>query len=84
MICNSRHRFIPDLNELPESQAGEGRHRCAGCAYVQGYNHGINGHLRKLNEDLLKYSQAGTGRHKDVQAAYDLGFNDGLKKYNID
>jgi len=29
------------LARLPESQAGEGRHKCAACAYEAGYEDGI-------------------------------------------
>ncbi len=81
MICNSKHRFISALDELPDSQAGEGRHKCAGCAYAQGFNHAIEGQPSRLVEQLLNDSQAGTGRHKDVQAAYDIGYREGLRKF---
>lgn len=29
------------LENLDESQAGAGRHKCAVCAYREGYNHGF-------------------------------------------
>ena len=37
MICKKAHRYLPNLAQLPDSQAGDGRHMCAGCAYEQGY-----------------------------------------------
>ena len=80
MICQREHRYLPDLEHLPDSQAGAGRHRCAGCAYQQGYDHAFEGHAHNFDADSLDDSQAGTGRHKDVQAAYNLGFSHGLQR----
>ena len=40
-VCQSDHRYLPSLEGLPDSQAGAGRHRCAGCAYEQGYDDGL-------------------------------------------
>ena len=36
MICEKEHRYDPQYNDLPVEQGGEGRHRCAGCAYKRG------------------------------------------------
>ena len=80
MICNSRHRYIPVLDELEEKQAGTVRHKCAGCAYEQGMAHALNGEGRHLDVNDLKESQAGTGRHKDAQAAYNMGYEAGIQK----
>jgi len=80
MICNKDHRYLPDLENLPESQAGAGRHKCAGCAYDQGYDYAFQGQGSHLDTDSLDESQAGTGRHKDVQYAYELGFSHGLRR----
>lgn len=80
MICNKGHRYLPDLEKLPDSQAGSGRHLCAGCAYEQGFDNAFDGIASKLIVDHLDESQAGTGRHKDIDAAYDLGYEHGLAK----
>lgn len=80
MICNREHRYLPALENLPESQAGAGRHKCAGCAYDQGYDDAFEEHGSHLDADSLDESQAGTGRHKDVQYAYDLGYSHGLQR----
>jgi hypothetical protein len=76
-ICKSEHRYLPSLEDLPESQAGGGRHKCAGCAYEQGWDHGFHGHGKIFDPTLLDDSQAGTARHKDVEAAYNLGYREG-------
>lgn len=80
MICAKEHRYNKKLNALPEDQGGNGRHKCAGCAYDQGYFFAQNG-ISKMNFDPteLDDSQAGTVRHKDVNAAFELGYEDGLK-----
>ena len=80
MICTKEHRYLPDLEDLPDSQAGSGRHKCAGCAYEQGYDDAFEGRGRYLDANSLYESQAGTGRHKDVHAAYDLGYSIGLRR----
>ncbi len=80
MICKREHRYLPDLESLPDSQGGPGRHRCAGCAYEQGYDHAMAGKGRNLDFDSLDDSQAGTGRHKDTEAAYNLGYDNGSKR----
>jgi len=33
---------LSTIEQLPESQAGVGRHKCAACAYAQGYKDGCN------------------------------------------
>jgi len=78
MICEREHRYIPILENLSESQAGPGRHKCAGCAYEQGQHDAENGDERHLDPRTLDESQAGTGRHIDVQAAYEMGYTLGL------
>lgn len=80
MICKSEHRYLPDLETLPDSQGGPGRHRCAGCAYEQGYDHAMSGMGRNLDIDSVDESQAGTGRHKDTESAYNLGYDNGSKR----
>jgi hypothetical protein len=81
-LCNKEHRYLPDLENLPDSQAGTGRHKCAGCAFEQGYDDSFEGRGSHPNASALDDSQAGTGRHKDVQAAYSLGYLLGSKRRN--
>ena len=80
MICKKEHRYNPQYNDLPVDQGGEGRHRCAGCAYERGYEDGLK---RKeqldLNLDSLPASQAGTVRHKSPHAAYAAGYLAGVR-----
>ena len=79
-VCQSNHRYLPSLEGLPDSQAGAGRHRCAGCAYEQGYDDGFEGRGRQPDLEQWSDSQAGTGRHRDVWAAYDLGYGLGAAR----
>lgn len=85
--------WAPDdaLNELPDSQAGTGRHKCANCAYRRGYLWGQNNAAWSRGEDSegckhgfrapldmlagLPESQAGPGRHKCCICAYRQGFD---------
>lgn len=80
MICNKDHRYDPAFESLPDDQGGIGRHKCAGCAYEEGY---LDGYNRKeqldINLDALPYSQAGTVRHKSPHAAYALGYLRGVE-----
>lgn len=78
-ICNSSHRNWPFLESLPKDQGGHGRHKCAGCAYEQGYQAGLE-RLEELvmNIDDLPDSQAGAIRHKSPHAAFALGYHDGV------
>ncbi|KGQ42083.1 hypothetical protein JP30_02465 [Gallibacterium anatis IPDH697-78] len=69
------------LGSLPESQAGAGRHKCAGCAYEDGYADGFNNRNSSFNPEKYPKSQAGTARHKDVKKAYELGYQNGQKDY---
>jgi hypothetical protein len=39
MACYVSHELPADFSNLPESQAGKGRHICAGCAYDLGRRH---------------------------------------------
>ena len=53
MVCNKNHSqtdFI--IKDLPISQGGVGRHKCAACAYEKGVENGKN-HV--LNFDLEMY-----------------------------
>lgn len=40
-ICYKQHRYSHKFISLPDDQGGEGRHKCCGCAYEQGYNEGL-------------------------------------------
>lgn len=77
MACNKDHSKIQHIMEsLPVDQGGIGRHKCAACAYEQGYEDGLN---RKEKIDLetllnsLEESQAQGQRQKvhmpDMQKA---------------
>ncbi len=76
MICEKEHRYDPQYNDLPVEQGGEGRHRCAGCAYKRGYKDSFE-RKEQLDLDLyfLPESQAGTVRHKSPYAAYAAGLS---------
>lgn len=77
--CNREHRYDPAFQELPDEQGGAGRHKCAGCAYEQGFEAG----LRLTNPicfdmQTLPSSQAGTVRHKSALAAFAKGYLAGV------
>ncbi|MDQ1612162.1 MAG: hypothetical protein QOG00_2093 [Pyrinomonadaceae bacterium] len=40
------------LADLPESQAGSGRHKCTICAYQQGYENGLSQRNVKIEEEI--------------------------------
>lgn len=82
MACNKNHSKIQDIMEsLPADQGGIGRHKCAACAYDQGYK---DGQMRKEKIDLeailnsLEESQAQGQRHKSPHAGYAKGYYDGV------
>ena len=79
--CNKDHRYTKRFNDLPESQEffdQPERHKCAGCAYDQGFDHAINGIVNQLRLNELDQSQAGSVRHKNPVVAYILGYEEGL------
>lgn len=78
--CRKPHRYLPLFASLPDSQAGVGRHKCAACAYEQGYDHGFDHLLPNFDGNVLDESQAGEVRHKDTEAAYNLGYYHGLEQ----
>ncbi|MED5524938.1 hypothetical protein [Gallaecimonas pentaromativorans] len=83
--CKEQHRYNPAFEALPEDQSKfNGRHKCAGCAYEEGYSMGYNrAQSVNINFHALPDSQAGTVRHKSVQAAFAKGYFDGvLASYN--
>ena len=78
-VCNKEHRYSNTFLNLPEDQGGQGRHKCAGCAYEAGFNSGKNfDEVINLNLNSLPESQAGTVRHKSPHAAFAQGYLDGL------
>ena len=81
MICKKEHRYNEEFDILPESQKVlEARHKCAGCAYEQGHEHGSAGEEPNFKSEEIDFSQAGIVRHKSPQAAYNLGYSDGLRE----
>ena len=48
MACKKNHvRLTSKMNQIPTDQGGRGRHKCAACAYEEGYNAGY-----KLDEHV--------------------------------
>lgn len=82
MACKKDHSSIQSIMEsLPIDQGGDGRHKCAACAYEQGFLDGQNMVLQiDLNRllDSLEDSQAKNQRHKSPLAAYAQGYKDGI------
>ena len=79
-ICNKQHRYSHKFISLPDDQGGEGRHKCCGCAYEQGYNEGLTRSGQPwVDLSALPDSQAGTVRHKSPQAAFAEGYRDGMQ-----
>jgi len=75
------------LRSIHDSQkhSDRTRHKCATCAYMEGYSKGIRSSefdcpVSKANEfdfDKLPDSQAGAGRHKCCICAFQRGFEVG-------
>lgn len=85
MACKKDHTAIQGImSVMPTDQGGRGRHKCAACAYEQGF---IDGNSLKEMIDLenlldnLEESQAAAQRHKSPHAAYARGYLDGVKEY---
>lgn len=80
MTCQLQHRYDPQFETLPNDQCiFNGRHKCVGCAYDNGYSLGlIKSQTMNIDYTTLPNSQAGTGRHKSVQAAFARGYLDGV------
>ena len=77
MTCKKEHSDIQNLLALlPNSQGGPGRHKCAACAFEEGYTDGIKGIKREIDSVLenLPEGQAKNQRHKSCEAAYEKGF----------
>ncbi len=87
MACKKNHSDIQDIMKvMPDDQGGDGRHKCAACAYEKGYQDGL--HRKQLIDiegvlDSLAESQAKAQRHKSPHAAYAKGYADGvIASYN--
>lgn len=85
MACEKKHSGIQSImSTLPIDQGGKGRHKCAACAYEQGYKDGM---ILKDQINLgaildnLEESQAKEQRHKSPHAAYVKGYLDGVQEY---
>ena len=80
-VCKKEHRYLEEFESLPDDQGGDGRHKCAGCAYDAGVEFGINREENiNINLNLLPESQAGTIRHKSPHAAFAMGYLEGVKQ----
>jgi len=81
-VCNSEHRYDDLFVNLPFDQGRDGRHKCAGCAYVKGFQAGSKLD-EKIDLDLenLPFSQAGNVRHKSPHAAFAMGYQAGVQHY---
>jgi len=82
MACNKNHEVTDiHMQDIPIDQGGTGRHKCASCAYEQGFKDGVQ---RKEHIDLktlfnsLEESQKGDRRHKSPHAAYAFGYLNGV------
>lgn len=82
MACRKDHSLVQGImSNLPDDQGGRGRHKCAACAYEEGYRLG-----QQLAEsfdigqmlDGLEESQAKEQRHKSPHAAFAQGYYDGV------
>lgn len=79
--CEQEHRYEELFRSLPNDQGGAGRHKCAGCAYDRGFQHGLSqNESPQFDFDGLAESQAGAVRHKSPHAAWALGYLDGVQK----
>lgn len=85
MACNKNHSNVQNImRNLPLDQGGRGRHKCAACAYEEGYKLGCT-----LTEkfdiahiiDNLEESQAQNQRHKSPHAAFAQGYLDGVHEF---
>lgn len=77
-ICHKNHRYDDVFAQLPDDQGGDGRHKCAGCAYEEGYKQGLLRTRKSLDFEALPDSQAGMVRHKSPYEAFELGYSHGF------
>lgn len=88
MACKKDHSRVQEImSNLPDDQGGRGRHKCAACAYDEGFRLGLQ--LAESFDigqiiDGLEESQAKEQRHKSPHAAFAQGYYDGVcKAYGI-
>ena len=78
--CKIAHRYDARFEKLPDDQGGDGRHKCAACAYQKGYQNGFAlQETLDINLGTLPDSQAGSVRHKSPHAAFALGYLHGVE-----
>lgn len=86
MACNKLHTETDIIiQNLPISQGGFERHKCASCAYEIGLENGTNKTVNFNLEEVianLPESQKGHRRHRSATEAYTLGFFHGLNGSN--
>lgn len=83
MKCDKEHRYNTMFENLPDDQGGNGRHKCAGCAYEKGRQDALSKNVLTVDLNYLPESQAGTIRHKSPIAAYAQGLLDAIYgRYN--
>lgn len=77
--CQKHHRYYPEFLDLAPAQNNQDgrRHKCAGCAYIDGLSDALNGNQKRQDLSYLPESQAGTVRHKDAMQAYLEGYTYG-------
>lgn len=78
MACNKNHRYNPIFGQLNDSQGGEERHLCCGCAFEQGFKDGFSNEIQNFRPSEISDSQAGNVRHKDASQAYEWGYKLGV------
>lgn len=80
-LCKKAHRASPTFRSLPRDQGGDGRHKCAACAYERGLEQGSRREESiTLGLESLHESQAGTVRHKSPHAAWAMGYLEGVRR----
>ena len=85
MACSKDHSDVQHIMvDLPVDQGKIGRHKCAACAYNEGYRLGLNMDENFSIHDIissLEESQAQQQRHKSPHAAFAKGYLDGVNEY---
>ena len=77
--CTTDHHYTAMFRYLPNDQAAGGRHRCAGCAYDRGFEHGRR-RAESPHLDLESLPLSVAVKHKSPHAAWALGYGHGVKR----
>jgi len=80
MACSKKHRSFHQWSTLPDAQDNKrnNRHKCPGCAYVEGIKDALNGNIEaQVLSPSIPESQAKAGRHKNAYEAYKEGYKFG-------